>query len=432
MLTALSGVALTIYRWPWVETKEGARFPPEEWKTTYRRDWRGRPIKHGREQFTYNGQMRQVDHYYDGQLNGLRQFFDYDGKLRREGTCRHGKLHGPYRAGDGTTWLWQGQYKNGQLDGEWQGIVERWWVEEPVPTGFGGNFVMDQDSFDDSALKYPKEPVRVTAQWANGKRTGKWTWRALDETTLFTAQFENDELVRWNDEPVVEQFLAWLQSPAVNEPRLVSFFQEAKANYWEYRPTWSPGIHYEIKGSQRAPEVVGQNFIAGAIWNCQPQRSLASSLCEEVLRNGYGFDYRYGGLWLVPQAEPEPPFVEPTGYGNIRFEPGSAQERDWNAQLEVLSVDADGFDKACFQRLFEQTSIEVDLTALSPVRYDGTKKVAENVFARRRRDAVGYVLSETGCRIEQEGNRLVVRPQEKRTEAQRTANPLETPRVLPF
>src|SRR6478735_5815076 len=104
LIMAVVCVALTVYRWPWVEITQQSpdpipgndpfgdvSSPRTQYLTTYRRDWRGRPVKHGLSQYRYNDVLVDESHYYDGELHGTQQSFDEEGKLTFQQSFRAGR-----------------------------------------------------------------------------------------------------------------------------------------------------------------------------------------------------------------------------------------------------------------------------------------------------------------------------------------------------
>src|SRR5262245_34922987 len=95
-LMLLVGIGLTVFRWPWVEIKQRdvvshplpvnpfSSAPPEkqevlysyEQRTTFRRNWRGQPVRHGVEQFWRDGRLWHDAHYYDGDLHGPQRVYN--------------------------------------------------------------------------------------------------------------------------------------------------------------------------------------------------------------------------------------------------------------------------------------------------------------------------------------------------------------------
>lgn len=114
LLTALVGVAVVVYRWPWKEMNVSGF---ETITTEYRRGWNGKPVKNGL-------QITESLPYSD--FKTKRWYVDDE--LRRELVTRlettdayyhDQKLHGPYflRSEKYST---RGQHLAGEKDGRWK------------------------------------------------------------------------------------------------------------------------------------------------------------------------------------------------------------------------------------------------------------------------------------------------------------------------
>jgi hypothetical protein len=438
LLMAAVGVALAIYRWPWEETVtsqdsvEPFADPQNVTKivqrTTYRRDWQGRAVKHGRAQAWEDGYLQQEEHYYDGRLHGQRKVFDKRGRTTQEMSFRDGQLHGPYRSGDGAKWLWQGTYARNEWDGEWSGPCKPYEYPQPFSLVFelGG------------AAHYPWAHVPgnamiVHSRWKKGQRHGTWTWRTAAGNTNpeTTAEYHHDDLVRWNGQRVVEQFQHWLKGPEVNDRLLVSELSAAESARWELtRQPYSNDLTFVI-GDQRHIVHLSGIRRAELYLPSQSSGSFVPALCELAARNDLRFAYRYGALWLLPRGAAARPFVDPTGISQIVFADNSPQARDWEELIPVMS--SDGAAATCVAQLLEHTSLSCEVLlpeeGRAPVESDlrpwQTLSPKELFFKRRRRDALAYILFMTGCRCELHGDTLRILPIANRSEAQALVKPLK-------
>ncbi len=451
LLMAAIGLALMVYRWPWVETSQGPTtstywtVDPStgrrsiqhelvgeiECRTTYRRNWRAWHVMDGPEQIWRDGRLSHEAIYSDGQLNGKRRAYNRAGQLTLEAMYRGDELHGSFRAGDGHTWVLQGNYRRGLPHGVWHGIIERQNWSEPRPLTFG--FLQTNNPHADySSIHIPDDPIVVVSNWDRGHRQGTWTCQTLNGEVLYTAEYDRNDLVRWNGEPVVEQFWQWLASPQVNDAKLVAQLTAASNNAWveSYQSFAFDHLTFQItsRGQQSSDLRIYLVGIGDSVRVFPyPDRSLVPALCEMAAVDGYGFDYRYGALWLVPRADPEPPFVDPTGVSQIEFSPGTQRERDWNAMIDVQSCE--GLAADCAQHLLLGTSLGCNVESAMPIVLINTRSNPNSdlLFTRRRRDALGLVLYQTGCRCERRGNTLFIFPREERSAAQVNAKPLARP-----
>jgi hypothetical protein len=447
LLITLVAVAITIYRWPWEKKQEGERWrigsasgPSRLYahveNITYRRGWNGQPEIHGPKRIWHDDRLRFIANYYEGELHGPLQYYDRAGRLVVEANFRRGDLHGPFRAGDGETWVWQANFQNSELHGPWQALYDDLRRLHYLPVGLATMFETDHKSLkDDHRVAVPTPALLGTAHWHHGRRHGKWTWTAPDGEVLNTAEYDHDELVRWNGEPVVEQFHAWLRSPVVDDSRLAPFFAKTSTQKSWTQPDASQPSSIQFSSGDEDVYLRHESHPSITWYFHGRGCSLASALCEEVLTNGYRFDYRYGQIWLVPADDGES-WADATGVSRIAFEPGSVQEREWNANVDVLPITPNIHYMQVhaaigIRQLLAGTSVEIDAAALSispvPLNNSGQK-----LFTRRRRDALGLFLFETGCQVEQQGNQLIFTPRPGRTKEERQVNPFPMHPVDPF
>lgn len=440
VLMALVGVGLAVFRWPWVETttqevRDKLTIDPRtsnvhyrfELRTTYRRDWRGQPVKNGPAQIWRDGQLWHDAHFYEGELNGLRRVYNQSGQLIMEGNYRGGLLQGSFRAGDGTAWLWEGNYENDTMQGRWRGTIsrrsmisdERSNYSQQPPRFSNTFFFPDGSAIEDwDPISLPKDPIVVESEWKAGQRQGKWIWKTLDGEVLNTAEYDENRLVAWNGQPVVEQFRQWLLSPDVDDPQLCATLFAKDQPY---------SILYDIETGDFSLSDQARIHIAHPGW-CGRHAHLhelslqpATGLCEFALENGCAFDYRYGGLWLVPRADPEPPFVDPTGVSQIHWPQGSVAAREWEQVIDVTSNA--GHVAACVAHLLAETSIPIQVFEVDDWVEDQSNS-SRVVFRRRRCEALGFVLYRTGCRCELRDGTLHILPRPGRTGEERFRNPL--------
>ncbi|WP_254513995.1 toxin-antitoxin system YwqK family antitoxin [Anatilimnocola floriformis] len=429
----LVAVAIAVYRWPWEErhlSSSGAENPlfQEVEIATYRRDWRGKAVLNGPLRIQRDGRPHYLATYYEGELHGLRQCFDEQGRVLIEGYYRHGKMHGPFRAGDGTTWVTEGQYRDNAPHGTWRFLIsERY--GSPTPPGFPYLAPLTLPG-EEWARPLPNPHVVVTSEWDSINGHVKRKWASPSGELLRTAEYRHGDLVLWNDVPIVEHFIAWLRSPYVDDERLAKFFETAKSGNW-----YEDGRgDYSVLGFLGNPEkaVVFRENREGDSWlDFNSPGLLAATLCEETLANGFRFDYRYGQLWLVP-AEDGEEFIDRTGVAQVAFEPGSTQAHEWETRVNVFTVSAHDVVPIAIDQLLAETSIEFDYSVLLPKEPRRGRTTSEKHATYRRRDALGLLLQATGCRVEQQGNKLIFTPRPGRTEGERYNNPFPARIVDPF
>jgi hypothetical protein len=426
LLMLFVGVGLTIFRWPWVEED---RIPDPlsrepgiiERKITYRRNWRGKKIKNGLSQTFVENRLQSSEHFYKGEYHGSQRYYDRQGRLTIEKTYRHGQQHGLFRVGNGVTWMAEGSFANDRPHGEWKYLIERNdqfdWPYDSIGDG-------DTPSglFPASDIAYASNPQTVIAQWQHGKRHGRWTWTPPGQV-LRSAEYADDELVRWNNKPVVEQFWQWLRGPEVNDPQLVAEWTAGNQPGWisAYGNSGLRGLQFEVVDQHLTVHCDNVDFSYSPV--LKPGGRLVPAICEMMARYDLQFAYRYGGLWMVRRREKETAFEDPTGISQIKFAAGSSAERDWIAAVDVSS--SGEYAPKCIAHLLEGTSIEFEINGvLSPDFGYPTDVPTQRLFTRNRSDVLGYILYTTGCRCELQGQVLRILPQPERTSQQSTTKPL--------
>lgn len=433
-LMAVIGVGLAVFRWPWVE-ESNHELPTyvylrsNVWyqrRITYRRNWRAQPVKNGPQQTWYAGRLRHEAHYYEGELHGPRRLFNERGQVVIELHYRHGLRHGPYRAGDGKNWFWELNFQDDKLHGQCWTMCSASRALQPISQP-NIDFYFDQEGNpgasgllgEYSDIARPKNPIVVESNWNNSQRHGLTTYKTEAGEVLNTAEYIAGEFERWNGEPVVEQFRQWLLGPEVNDPQLAALlFAECEL---VTEGAQLPDLPLTITPKGQPTQAVllhlegfGSNPLEGGL-EIAP---VGPQLCERAVFHGYGFQYRYGGLWLAPRADPEPPFVDPTGVANIKFPAGSSQAREW---AELIDLGLSPLPEiSCMTRLFARTSIALEIQ-LRPQASPGSLRLGylgewwNASFRRSRRDALGYVLYRSGCRCELRSGGLVIAPRGTRS-----------------
>jgi hypothetical protein len=420
---------------PHIENYRGSDY---EHRTTYRRDARLKAVKNGPERhFGRDGQLWHEANFYEGQLHGPRMLNDAKLSVRLEGMYRNGVAHGPFRGGDGETWIWQGEFAAGEYHGTWTVLHPRQRARW-LPPSFEDYCLSDGSpkGLPDHQEIVLRDPVRLTANWQHGRRQGAWTWATLDGEVLNTAEYADDQLVRWNGEPVVQQFREWLVGPEVNDPELADALFAKQAGPLARGSGIFDGdlvLTIHLAGQSEVPLVIhSQPSLTLAL--CAGLRDTpqaAAAICERAIMNGQRFEYRYGALWFVPNADPEPPFVDRTGVEKIKFPPGSPQQRDWEAVIDV--EDQRGRTAECVRAVLGDSSIRYDVSKLKGPFLNGTSIRSGPTgsslisFRRSRRDLLGLILYRTSCHCELRQGVLHFLPDDNQREDERNVQPLLRP-----
>lgn len=447
ILMALVGVSLAIYRWPWEETKQhqiGTEIFQGDiadyvTRSTYHRNWRGAPVLHGPKLIQRNKQVRIESNYYDGELHGPRRVNDHRGRMLWEAHYRNGHLHGPFRAGNGEHWYWSGHYWNDQPHGQWEFITYRptpQVARPPQGSDLRKSYLFFAENAAIIARRKDKDEdrlfLREKQSWHRGQRHGVWKWESLAGELVNAAEYDDDNFVSWNGAPVVKQFWEWLKTaPLHADAKSLLYASENIAAKQESVTSHQVCFRLADKNEDALPLVVFTEPSKGIRLHLpQGERALVPMLCELACTNGYAFDCRYGTLWLVPNVDPAPAFVDPTGVMQIRFPEGSPQARDWLAEVEVHESFEE--DSVLVKKLLAGSSIvavegrTIDREPLTPRISDQLRQsyrqqlllnryyaMGRNPSMRllhriSRRDALGLLLHRTGGRCEQQGDGRIV------------------------
>ena len=427
-LMFLLGVGLAIYRWPWVETKQrqigNVERAPDiaDYRTitTYRRGWNGQPMRHGLEQLFRNQKLIGEANYYDGEQHGRSRRYTNGGKLVTEVHYHSGQLYGPFRTGAGQQWTWIGNYVRNQPDGEWRYLTEWNALIVPRPPTIE-RLHSSQPLLPETSIPYrprhlgkrpPPDMVWRIQHWRRGLREGIWRWETPTGEVLHQAEFRDDVLVRWNSQPVVEQFWQWLKEAKLH-PETRQLLLASRTARVEQTVASASELQFQVQGEAGEPDPkvplvvyidAGEMFSGFSIK--RECRELVSTLCELACENGYAFDCRYGTLWLVPHVDPAPEFVDPTGVLQIEFDEGSPQARDWQAELAVC--ENWNYAPTIVEQIFEGTSIRKQESIFQGIPFDG-RQPPPLLYHRSRRDALGFVLYRAGYQCEYRGGELVLR-----------------------
>jgi len=436
----LVGVAIVVYRWPWeVEKWEtpyqtglakselgfddcDVALEEGEWKTyfgwpryqlpplippfpeppaellrttTYRRNWRGKPVKDGPEVTTRKDGVEIGRRWYEeGDLRHV-ELLHPGGEVLRSETYVSGVADGPFAFREAVRSL-RGSYRQGKKSGLW-------------------NF------------EYVARGERITAQqsFANDLPHGEWRWLDADGTSLQSATFERGELIHWIGQPWRKELAAWQRRNTIDPATTqlmnsqladVKFYDQSVSYQEDFlavcQPISSVLPNMLLYSPQRRS---GDGF---SFFNYQellradkpsPQ-SAWDALLPFALKNSRLPVYRFGVLGFVPICEREVHWRDTTGVMQVRFAEGSPHQAAWEEAVESTSPRGLALD--WFQELFAGTPIQVDGREFKPTSGRGEPRHLTS-HRRSRRDTLGLVLYSHGYSCEQRGNELMILPREK-------------------
>jgi hypothetical protein len=378
---ALVGIAIVVYRWPWIEEGETRTV---RFTTPYRRSWNGKPVKHGVEvaRDLITNRVRKL--WFQENVKVKEQWFDA-GVLKFERHYRHGKAHGPFLFENDDVRI-EGQYVQDKEHGKWTDT---------------------------------RADVIDHSEYHHGERHGRQEWRTPAGRLLQSAEYDAGVLVRWNNEPVTDELGRWLSAEVTDSVLRQRFLRPIRSpdyvidTHSYYGMVWyhaGPGsrsffIHQETRFSRAELGRVGQ--------------PIGEAILAEALKNSQTLAYRFNSLYVVPITARSLDWQDRTGINNVRFEPGSQQAKAW-LDLGYANRTAD-YPVERLQRMFNprsETGITIDTTAIKkpepkPIPIDGTmlgghRRPGDDAKFPRR-DLLGKHLDMEGCYCEQQGNTLIIR-----------------------
>lgn len=373
------GLGLVWFRWPWVE-REVFTDPlgySEVRLQTFRRDWNGRPLKHGLSKFG------PFEEFHVDNVKVWEARYSESGELKHKRHFLAGQLHGPFF--DRAAGL-EGLYRHGLKHGRWV----------RTETHQGVTFKCEQ-SF---AANVPH---------------GTWTWNS-GEKQLQTATFDQGRLIRWNDRPVQEELarvLAEKKVDAITREVLGTRVEHVDFERWTchggaaFEWPLTTSYHKLVLQTPMCPEGCDRTSCPGCFRD--PARAVGEAFVEQALLTSRTLDYRFGVVCFVPIAESGSDWEQRSGIAHIRFEPGSREESAWLEPASDLSGTA---PHEQLTQLFAGTPIQIEGSALqpppSPPRAPPVREAA--TVRRSRRDVLGLYLLAHGWTCQQKGNRLEIVP----------------------
>lgn len=379
------GLGLVAFRWPWVE-REVFTDPlgySETQTRTFRRDWNGRPLRHGLQKFG------PFEEFYVDDVKTWEARYTNDGQLKLKRHFHGDQLHGPYFD---LTLGTEGEFRLGKKQGRWQ--IKQLHDRETV----------------------------ICEQWFdNGRADGLWIWKS-GEQVVQTAQFQAGKLAEWNGQPVADELarvLAVKNVDAVTRAALGASVAQVDFDHWSCHG--GAAFEWPLKNSphrllMQVP-MCNDLCLQGTVQKHlpHPQQGVCEAFLEQALLASRTLDYRFGVICFVPIAQSEIAWQDRSGVSQIHFTPGSPEEMAWLELVksgEGLPADESGH----LQELFEGTPIQIEVATqrLPPSRMASAVVNRDPpIVLRSRRDVLGMFLVSRGWTCQQRGNKLEILPSAK-------------------
>lgn len=376
LLMAIVGVAIVVYRWPWTVTGET---PMVTTTTQYRRGWNGQAVKHGRETKSFFDNLHVESWFDEGELR--RERTEYGDGMILDKSVRDGVDDGPFLTSNlGVTV--RGQYRRGVQVGTW---------------------------------RTESKDVISTSSFENGQLHGPSQWLSPQGAIIQSAEYHAGELVRWNGKPVAEAVREWLAAniPAADlRKKLLTTVTRDDESSTTSRP-----LHYG-----QSLYFVGEGEHLDVQWDddnppmhvmLPSDQPIAENILDFALQRDRTFAYRFGVLCLIPITPQQLAWRDRTGVADIRFEPGSEEEKFW---LEPTAFNPWYTDSpaARLQHMFNAADVplEIDTTAIDELEppHDGLTGNTLPSLPRPRRDLIGLHLDREGYYCELRDGKLIIKP----------------------
>jgi hypothetical protein len=346
------------YRWPYQETQVldgGASSRTATWQ----RQWGGSRLQHG------------------------PQTANFWSKVDQTATYRHGILHGPWTEKMGNRYEQRGQYQDGEREGTWTARIDT---------------------------------RTVTRHYLKGRLHGANEFDNVNGQPL-VAHFEHGRLTHLNDMPVDDAAINRFKRRNLDARLANELSRETQLDVVQM-PLKDVALflsdRHGLPVAVDAKHVQADRPVTADLRGLDFQSMLAILASSQ----GLAWDYRYGCLWITT-PEQAAADNEPTGVEKLQPEEESALARVWN---EPISIDVINKPLTTVLADLEQRLLfRIDTTRIARSEFQSRQfRVTENLpgFSSNSlpgipfRHALGWLLYDTGCRCELDGDKLIILPPE--------------------
>ncbi|WP_254512475.1 hypothetical protein [Anatilimnocola floriformis] len=410
LLFLVVGVGLRIYRQPWQERERSgfSRASGYHGRTvSYRKDWQGKPVKHGVESW-YNAQGLVIyeGDYVDDQYVGFRRYSD-------SGTLLESVSDLAAAAAQAQRQSYAG----------------------------GGNVVIEWERVGD-----PLHDDRIFLEWQN---------RAGNYLQSLVIDREQSQVSRWNGRPALEEAerlladlppaarSAWLAKssdwnppplelppPKTTKERIVrqllglsladGILEFHETTYVRDIGNGHSPLVLEMHDSEQMycsyRTLIGRSsrLLQAGATTAEKNQPFLFVLLQRLAAEDYTLLARYGVLVVVPISKVQTP-LDPSGVLAIQFPAGSAEERAWLEEIEPTI--GDQMYQRTIPGLFQKTPVRINVSKVNPFhigeadRDDLSLIIPSGLprIRRSRRDLLGSMLWANHLRVEQREGELLVR-----------------------
>ena len=381
LLMAVIAISLAVFRWPWKVTTV---IDNETQTTTFRRAWNGLPLKHGRTWTVDNvtGRTTYEADYVEHRLLNER-IYDSAGVLAED----HDHVARVHSARDQSQLAQHGFILEKYRDDAKQQLRHEW--KMPDGTVLESHFGTLRDRYiltltEWNARPFTDEMNRVLAELP--AENDRLAWAAQPEGRVLMgpgALMGDNTYVPFISKRVDP--VPFCTGPRTNEHPIR--FDEIGMQYREGNLLRAGGGPAIVPG--------GPQSAFHALLICAHQRNCTLRV-------------RFGIVTVVPIGPELLQSTDPTGALAVKFPTGSRQEKAWLEPVVHMRREIESLAERV-EQFFGETGIEIDASRLN-LPAEKPLYLDNSTYLRPRRDVLGTFLLVNNCRVEQQGNRLVLLP----------------------
>lgn len=375
--------------------------------------------------------------------DGVKQTFDKNGKLVAEDTYLNGVLHGPSKKWDGRgTLLQEGSYKNGKMDGLWRELRGQEWIAEknyregvlhgPYRTRFltrmstDGQYVEGERDGEWVKTSYYNNKVNtVTQHFRRGVREGKWVYTSSKLAEPIQITFKDGLLVDSPAElknlPLLKRIEALSRPDMPRDPfteRIAdALFEQTDLIAYAETPlgevTEDLGERFRLavspdrfalernKITLKAPVTISNFGVP-----------LILGLARIAKHQGLTLDYRYHSIWLTRQDFAEN-WQDTTGALSLVPTKGSKLEKAFSWKPSPDPVPRPSRPADLFLTLEKDHGVKIEfLDDATRAKFtDNAREVGKFRTQHTIRDLLAAALYQSGCACTEKNGALVIVPQ---------------------
>ena len=384
LLMAIVAVGVAVFRWPWVETTVEDL---ETTSTTYRRAWYFVPLRDGRSWTVDNvtGQTTYEAEYVNNRPVRER-IYDFAGALAEERS--HSWDRREHSARDFSQLAKRGFILEKYRDDAQKQMRHEW--KTPDGTALESHFGTLRDGYILALTEWNGRPItdemnRVLADLPTSNDRRAWATSLEGKALMGPGALMGDHtyvpFISQRVDPV-----PFCTGPRTNE-----------------HPIRFDALHIQLEqGKLLRAQLHGPPISPGG-----PHSAFHDLLVGAHQRN-CTLRVRFGIVTVVPIETKLLDNTDPTGALAVQFPAGSTQEQAWLEKVVHMRREVHSPAERV-KSFFAGTGIEIDTSRLD-LPDEAPSYLHNSDYLRPRRDVLGTFLLVRECRVEQDGNRLILYP----------------------